>query len=146
MGVLHLGIDRNDAVEYNVFTDYEHFIKEIGIWITYISSNIVKTSYVDQVDFEKYYGTFFTLIPLYLRSIISEHSNILLNTRVFENGKDVKRNGGYNYIQVFVANYLAIFKEFVDNGELSERVYEYEKGIAYRFVIPYLWDYIIFEK
>lgn len=146
LGVLHLGINRNAKKDYYKDEDAEHFIKEIGIWITYISSNIVNTKYVDEVEFDKYYGTFFTLMPVYLKAILGEQINCMFNLRIFEDGKDVKRNGGYNYIQVFVNNYLSIFKEFVDNGEISEVLYMYEEEVSFNFVMPYLLDYVVLGR
>lgn len=146
-GVCHLSVSNIKDNGHSIYDgDAESFLKDIGIYITYISSNIVNTKYVRQIEFEKYYGTFFTLIPLYLTSILNEKYNVMINGRVFEDGKDVARNGGYNFIQVFVDNYLKIFKEFFDLGRISNVLYDYEKNIAMEMAVPYLVRYVIFKK
>lgn len=142
-GVCHLGINRKDPSDFMVYTDVEDYLKEIGIWITYISSNIVSTEYIKEICFEKYVGTYFTLVPLYLTSMLKYNHNLMVNFRVFENGKDVKRNGGYNYIKVFVDNYLAIFKEYVDRNLLSTGLYVFEKKVVLNFVMPYMLDVVV---
>lgn len=145
-GVCHLGIHRKEIEEYTIYRDVDNYLREIAIWISFISSNIVNTKYVPKIDFEKYYGTFFTLIPLYLTAMIGENQNIMINTRIFEDSKDYSRNGGYSIVEVFVKNYLSIFDEFVKKGQLSHALYEYEKKCSFDFVIPLVVDFVLLKK
>ena len=142
-GVCHLGMNRLDKEDYCLYDNVELFIKEIAIWISYISSNIVQTKYVLTIDFEKYYGSYFTLIPLYLTAMIKEPQNVMINIRVFDDAKDYQRNGGYNIAQVFVKNYLSIFEEFVQKGLFSKDILEFEKETAFNFSIPLIIDYVL---
>ena len=112
----------------------------------FISSNIVNTKYVQEIDFKKYYGTFFTLIPLYLVAIIKERYNLMLNVPIFESPKDSQRNGGYGVCTVFVENYLKIFREFVDRNLLSESLYVFEKSTALNFVKGFVVKYYILNN
>lgn len=142
-GLCHLGIYRNDDEDSVSYNDNEKFIREIGIWITYISSNIVNTKYVSEINFDKYIGTYFTLIPFYLTSILRFNQNLMINYRIFENGKDVQRNGGYNYVKVFIDNYLTIFNEYVNHKLLSPELYDYEKNMVLNFVMPYMFNVVV---
>lgn len=142
VGVMHLGIGRKEKDSITIYNNSEDFLKEIGIWISFISSNIVNTKFVKQINFEKYYGSYFTLIPLYLTAMIRVGFNIMVNEMVFEAGKDYGRNGGYNLAQVFVVNYLKIFDEYKVNGLISERLYQYERKVAFDFVMPMVYKYV----
>lgn len=145
-GLIHLGINRDENIPYRIIDNAELFIKNIGIWITYISSNIVNTKYVEKIQFENYYGTFLTLCPLYLTAALGEKENVMINTRIFENGKDIKRNGGYNYIEVFANNYLQIFKELESKGRISSSLFQFEKHESFSFVLPKLVDLVILKR
>ena len=147
IGVLHLGMGRDDKNDYTIYTnDTESFLRQIGIWITFISSNIVNTKYVKEVNFEKYFGTFFTLVPVYLQAMIKEEKNIMVNVPIFDGGKDSKRNGGYGVCTVFVDNLLGIFREYVDKGMLSEDLYEFEKTTVFYFVRGFVVRNYIFKE
>ena len=146
-GVLHLCQIKKDSEDYTSYkSDTEGFLNDIGIFITFISANIVNAKYVSEIDFQKYIGTFFTLIPLYLTAMIKETNNLMINFPIFEGGKDSKRNGGYGICTVFIENYLGIFREFVDKGMLSEALYNFEKETAFRFVTGYVVRNYIFKE
>lgn len=126
------------------FTDSDVYCRTISYYTTLISANIVRTEYVTEIDFEKYMGTWFTLMPLYITGLLRQPVNALVNFRVFEASKDFARNGGYNYFQVFVTNYLVIWKEYKDAGLISRSTFNYLKkdvytGTVARFVIRLLF-------
>lgn len=147
IGVIHLGIGRSERKDYTIYKmETEAFLRQIGIWITFISSNIVNTKYVKEINFEKYFGTFFTLVPVYLQAMIKEDVNIMVNAPIFDSFKDSKRNGGYGVCTVFVDNLLGIFKEFVDKGMLSEDLYVFEKTTVFNFVRGYVVRNYIFKE
>ena len=143
---MHLGMERSKNEEYTNYDNSELFLREIGIWISFISSNIVNAKYVKEINFEKYYGSFFTLIPLYLTALLSERNNIMINVPVFDSGKDYGRNGGYNIAQVFAHNYLEIFKEYQDKGLISENTYMYEKKVTFDFVMPMVYYFVLRKR
>lgn len=145
-GLCHLGMKGRKTEQLTIYTDKDAFLKEIDIWITYISSNIVKTKYVKEIDFDKYMGSFFTLVPLYITALSKAQTNVMINVKVFEDGKDLKRNGGYSIAQVFVKNLLNIFKEYEEKGVISKDTYEHEKDAAFDFVIPLIVSFVVFNK
>ncbi len=141
-GLIHLKI-RNDRpfnaisknYNYYVFENHKFFLREISYWITYISSNIVASKYVKTINFEKYMGTYFTIIPLYLTAAQNEKYNLMINDRFFLDGADVNRSGGYNFFTVFVENYLGIRKEYYKKYNNCFIEYQIEKYKLYRFFL-----------
>jgi glycosyltransferase involved in cell wall biosynthesis len=147
LGILHLGNRMNVEEDVTLYdSNPEEFLKCIGMYTTFISGNIVNVKYVKEIDFDKYFGTFLTLTPLYLKAMISEKFNVMINNPVFEDSKDSKRNGGYGICTVFVKNYLDIFKEFEDKGLLSNDLFIFEKNIALNFVRGFVVKNYIFKE
>jgi len=111
-GLIHLDNNKKYITETKIYSDTTKFVGDISFMITFISANIVQTKYVPQIDFDKYLGTYFTLIPVYLTAAIEEPNNLMVYFPVMEAPADDARNGGYNIFEVFVTNYLNILKEF----------------------------------
>lgn len=140
-GLLHL-YQKDDLQQDVIYVnDKDKMIKYVSYYITFISANIVNTKYVPQVNFEKYMGTWFTLMPLYITASIKEHINIVFNIQTFENAKDYSRNGGYNFYEVFVKNYQTIIAEYITDNNLFKWL---KKDIW-----PFIWKYtsrLLFKK
>ncbi len=143
-GLIHLKMDGHFKEPFMVFKDTEQFLSEVNYWITYISANIVSTKFVQQIDFEKYMGTYFTLIPLYLTAATSSSENFMFLQRVLDGGHDTKRNGGYNLFQVFVVNFLLIWKEYTAKLPGHEKLYRRVKKILFtKFLVGYIYRCLI---
>lgn len=136
-GLIHLKTKVDDAKILEVMTDKVAFVGEISYWITFISANIVRTKYVTNIDFNKYMGSYFTLIPVYLSAAVSEPQNAMVRFATLDYAKDAVSNGGYNIFEVFVINYLGIIKEF--RPQLSKVWYEREK---YRLCRHFIWSWM----
>jgi len=139
-GLVHLKVASNSTEDIQVFDSSEEFLKNISFWITYITSNIVNSKYVIGHDFEKYFGTYLTIVPLYLTSATSNDKNLLIYDRIFEDGKDSKTNGGYNFFEVFVTNYLSIWKQYARKNKITNILYSY---IKYDIFKKYVVDRVI---
>lgn len=134
-GLLHI-YQKSDLHQRLLYIDdSERMVKYISYYVTFISANIVNTKYVSSIDFEKYMGTWFTLVPLYLVAVMQESLNIVFGQRTFEAAKDYIRNGGYNFFEVFVKNYLTIYNEYIKNAKL----YAWIK----KDIWPFVWQYTI---
>ncbi len=132
-GLVHIyKKERFSDVDFISYTDDNLYVRTISYYTTLISSNIVRTKYVPQIDFDKYMGTWFTLMPLYITALAEEKENLLVNFETFEYAKDWKRNGGYNYYKVFADNYLNIWKEFLLKGVISRQTYKYLKKDSFK--------------
>lgn len=137
-GLIHLSCAATNAsYGQEVYVDKSKFVGDISFMITFISANIVRTKYVSQIDFDKYLGTYFTLIPVYLTAAISEKKNLMIRFQTMEIAADARTNGGYNIFEVFVTNYLKVIKEF--RGSLGFKWYEIEK---YRLCRRFLWGWM----
>ncbi len=131
-GLIHLNprgvLNKSDEV----FSNPELFLKNISFWITYITSNIVNSKYVKQYDFEKYNGTHLISVPLYLTATLSHDQNLIINERIFSDGVDISNNGGYNFFQVFLENYLRIWSGFKKKKLISQKLYFWIKKDIYK--------------
>lgn len=132
-GLLHI-YQKNGLYDKIIYVNNkEEMIKSVSYFITFISANIVNARYISYVKFEDYMGTWFVLVPLYLIALKQENINIIFSRTCFDAGKDNKNNGGYNYFNVFVRNYLSIINEYISD----------EKLISWlkRDIWPHLWTY-----
>lgn len=132
-GLLHIYQKNNLYSNIAYINDTEQMIKYVSYFITYISANIVNAKYISHVDLEKYQGTWFALVPLYITALKATQTNVILRQITFEAGKDYINNGGYNFFKVFIINYLSIINEFIANKKLRLWL-KYD-------IWPYIWTY-----
>jgi len=146
-GVLHLANYDKVKIRYREYDDSQLFLVDINFWITFISGNIVNSKYVSVIEFEKYDGTLFTQVPLYLEASLNERKNAIWYISYLEKENDSKNNGGYHFFEVFVLNLLGIFCEQLNKGRLKKYNYEKIKKILYkRFVVRYVVDLLVLKK
>ena len=136
-GLIHLTTS-NYSDNCDVLTNKADFMNNVSYWITFISSNIVQTKYVQQIDFDKYMGTYFTLIPVYLSAVADKKENLYIRFQTMNGGLDCQRNGGYNIYQVFITNYLAVIKEFC--AVIGKSWYRNQKKII---LLKFLWGFTV---
>jgi len=111
-------------------------IKEISFWITYISSNIVKSSLAKAYAGEKYKGTLLAIVPLYVSAIYADDRKILVVTqRIFSDGVSSKSNGGYSYFKVFVENYNQIMSEILPKDTANRLLPYLMRDIFKRYLV-----------
>jgi len=143
-GLVHLKVDSNRENGYEVYTNKEDFMLNVSYWITYITSNIVNTKYIKYYNFEKHFGTFLTISPMYLDAIIYSKKNLLVYDRIFADGLVVNSNGGYNFFEVFIHNYLKIWKTYLNNKKINYLIFKKIKfDILKRFLIPNIFNLLI---
>lgn len=133
-GLLHIYQKKDLQQEIIYVNDKNEMAKYVSYYITFISANIVNKQYVSFIDFERYMGTWFTLVPLYITALIKEQRNIVYGTKTFEEAKDYSRNGGYNFFEVFVRNFQNILKEFIGEDALDKETFDYIKKDIFSFV------------
>lgn len=134
-GLVHLKTDSNSILSFEIFNDPELFLKNISYWITYITSNIVNSKYIKEYNFENHFGTYLTIVPLYLSSALNSTENLLIHERIFNDGVDTKSNGGYNFFEVFINNYLGIWKDFQVKKKISYSLYYWIKRDILKFFL-----------
>lgn len=140
-GLLHIYQKQDCKYKKGYLFDKKEFVKTVSYYITLISANIVNTKYIKSLGLEKYIGTWFPYVPLYFTAIINEPCNIIFKHKAFDDSKDFVHNGGYNFFEVFVQNYLAIITEYIKDDEL---ILWLKKDIW-----PFVWGYtkqLLIEK
>lgn len=140
-GLIHLENSLQDSCEKEfqtkTYDNKEEFISKISFMMTFISANIVQTKYVQNINFDKYLGSYFTIIPLYLTAAIKEKQNLLVYSKTMEIAANDITNGGYNIFEVFVSNYLGILREY--KTQLGFIWYEKEK---YRLCRKFIYGWM----
>ena len=127
------------------YQNADEFIKEVSCWLTFISSNIVATKFISEIDFSKYKNTCLYQVPLYIKAAKGSLSNLIIyNPSLIDTGKDDKNNGGYNYFEALVDNYLTIRKEVsLEVGE-DPKYYKIEKRVIFnKFVLLGIYRFYI---
>ena len=146
-GLLHIDMNVDKTrPRFIHFSDKDLFLKHISYWITFLSGNIVNSKYISQIALEKYVGTYFSQIPVYLTALGTENNNLIINFKVFDFAKDAETNGGYNIFDVFVTNYLMIIKEGFNRKFYKYTTYLFlKKDILNSFLIQYVYKFL-FKK
>jgi abequosyltransferase len=134
-GLVHLKTNSVSNLKYEKFTDSEKYLENISIWITYITSNIVNSKSIKDYNFNKYNGTLLTIVPLYINTVLECEENLIINEKIFSDG--VEQSGGFNFFEVFVQNYLKIWKDFNLNNSISNKLfYNIKRDLFENFLIP----------
>lgn len=133
-GLFHIYQKHDLCSKVTYVSDTKQMMRHVSYFITYISTNIVNTKYISRVELEKYKGTWFVLVPLYLTALKEEQANIIFNQITFDAGKDYEHNGGYNFFNVFVINYLKIINEYITNDKLRY-------WLKYDIWSSYIWTF-----
>ena len=123
---------QSDLVEYDNLDD---FYKQVSYWFTFVSGSIFRKDIVSKVNPEPYINSRLLQLPYFIMSATLSDRNLLVNKRLLTEGLDGRSNGGYNFYEVFVKNYLNIWKGFVDKGSVSEKCYKaIKKDIYVNFI------------
>lgn len=147
-GLLHINnIVNANSIEDKEFSSVGEFFSEVGVLITFISSNIIRRDIIDNVNHQKYIGSHLLQVAYYCRSAASGYTNVIYSGNVLQVAADGTNNGGYNFFEVFVKNLLTIYHEPVEQGLIKEQDFQIvKKSILQSFVIDYFIDLVIIKK
>lgn len=147
VGLLHLKVGTKAGSQpVEVFEDADQFLENISFYITFISSNIMSREAVEGIDPEQYRGTYISLVPAYFSAAVSGRPNVVYHKPVFTVGHDAQHNGGYNYFEVFVNNYLSVCLSYVKTGDLSPRYYRKEKRSLFHGHVLHFIERLLIRK
>ncbi len=140
LGVLHLNMKQHKE-KIRLYHDSSLFIENIGYWFTFMSSCIFKTDVLNEINVANYKNTWLIHVPVYLKSCTSSNTNMIYTPdNLFYKETDNINNGGYDFVEVFVKNFLGILQEFVNKGQIhTESFYrikkqEYKEFLAHKIV------------
>ena len=143
-GLIFLQKETKEAkvIEYQ---NIEEFIKEVSYLLTFISSNIVATKFVSEIDFDKYKNSCLYQVPLYMTAAKNSHNNLIIyDSSLFEVGKDEESSGGFNIFEVFLNKYLTIRKELFADTNDAEKNYAIEKRVFFnKFLLLIIYRFYI---
>ena len=145
-GLIHIHHYDNISKEICEYEKVEDFYKQVSFWFTFMSGCIFRKEVVQIVDSSKYVKTHLLQMPYYLLSA-TYANNLIVNKQLMETGIDSSNNGGYNFYEVFVKNYLNIWSELIDRNLLSLNAFEYiKKDIYIHFIIRFNYRLLVRHK
>ena len=135
-GLVHILHYKKIKEERVVYDNLEDFYKRISYWSTFMSGSIFRKDVVKMIDSSKYIKTHLLQMPYYLKSATLSNCNLLLNKTLIKVGLDSSSNGGYNFYEVFIRNYLNIWQELVADNKIKQSCFEYlKKDIYVNFIV-----------
>ena len=145
-GIVHIHKYANVSEEFKEYTDLESFYKQISFWFTFVSGSIFRKEVVEMIDSERYIDTRLLQLPYFIKSAQLSSQNLLINKPVLKEGLDDRSNGGYNFYEVFVRNYLRIWYELVENNIISKDCFNFIKKDIYLNFIDKSFNYRLLVK
>lgn len=146
-GLVHLNISRQSQI-LTAYHNDETLLADINVWITFISSNIIKTASVKNYDLSSYVGSYMIQVPAYLNACLTNEDNALIYLgQLFEKDSDASNNGGYNLFEVFVENLFGMYQQFIDKAMLSQKAFELIKEREYKtWLVGFVVDLLILKR
>ena len=144
-GMVHISLHNHDRQAFREFDDLDEYLSKINVLITFMSSNIDRTEYVQSLSLEKYFDTWLTQVPAHLQAALRGERNLMVNLPFFDSGVEVQNNGGYNVFQVFVEYLVTIFEEFEEHGISTHTLFLVKNKIS-DFIFPYFLNFVLLGK
>ena len=145
-GIVHIHEYTNVSDGFKEYSDLESFYKQISFWFTFVSGSIFRKEVVEMIDSERYIDTRLLQLPYFIKSSQLSPKNLLINKPVLKEGLDGRSNGGYNFYEVFVRNYLNIWLDFVNNGSITKDCFTFIKKDIYLNFIDKSFNYRLLIK
>lgn len=121
--------------------NFNDFVSKVSFFSTWIGGfGIWKEDFDKLPDFDRNAHLKLTQTDVLFRLLATGKKAVLLNKSCFKitNPRD---KGNYNIAEVFGQNYLFLYKEYLDNGIISRKVYQKEKKrVLFRHIIPFYFD------
>jgi len=146
-GLLHLSIlPRKEKLR--VYKNDQTILADINVWVTFMSSNIIRTETIKAFDLTEFVGSYLIQVPAYLNGCLTSEVNALVWLgKLFEDGSDAVNNGGYNLFKVFVANLFGMYQPFIDKGVMTLKSFELTIEEEYKtWLVGFVVDLLIIRK
>jgi glycosyltransferase involved in cell wall biosynthesis len=117
---------------YKEYTNKKNYLLEMGYWISFISAIIINKKYIDIFDFNNH-KEFWVSVIFIIDGIVGCACNVSIYEKIFsEAGIDGSNNGGYNYFEVFIEEFLSTWKKYGKKVGIGWLVYEKLKYRLFR--------------
>jgi len=118
-------------------TNLNQFINEVSYVITWIGGfGIWKEDYLNIKEKDRYADYQLLQTDLLLQNFLVRKKVVVSNVE-FCKVQTIAKKGGYNFVKVFVNNYLSLLKIFVKSNNISNKNYINEKRrLLFYHVIP----------
>lgn len=144
LGLLCIENSSNDEICFSKYDKVEDCLRHISYYITFISGHIVNSKSINLTCYEKYIGSFFIQIPFYVTAMLTVKTNAVLKLDAMDCAAASSSNGGFNFFQVYISNYLLIWKNYLEQGAISKKMYLYlKKDIFCNFHILYITNLLV---
>ena len=139
IGCLNLKNPQNCANGVYKLSDNQKYLTKVGHFFTFMSANIVRTDSVRATKInEELRSSYILQMPFFVDSTLSMTDNVFVKDEFFEKS-DNDNNGGYNFFNVFVKNYLEIWKSYRKVGRIKWFTYwTIKRRLLWNFVMPYI--------
>lgn len=144
IGCLNLKNPQNCAIGVYKFDDNQKFITKVGHFFTFMSANIIRSESVKNTKVDEALRRSNLLqMPFFIDSTLSMNQNVLVKGEFFEKSDD-DSNGGYNFFNVFVRNYLEIWNSYRKSGRIKKLTYwTLKRRLLWNFVMPFITHFHI---
>ena len=99
---------------YTIYDNQINYLKAIDFYYTWISANIINTTFINRDNAFKNVGSFLNQVHIYFEVICKANQHVCFNNALVLPGKILKPEG-YNFIQVFCINLNNILNHFENN-------------------------------
>jgi len=144
-GVMHLSNHESEG-EVVVYNDYEKFIRRASYMLTLISVNIFRKEAVEKTKLEDYKDSYLNQVPVFITSAMLVPDSVVINRPMFQYGVADNAGGKYPYFEVFVRNYLDIWKDFLQLKKIKISTYKYLKRDVYNYLIKHHILWLLFNR
>lgn len=127
--------------QFNLYDNPEKGLAEIGVALTFISANIVNKKFVDKFS-DMYLQTMLSQVAFFLEAGMKSRRVAIINRNCLIASVDEATSGGYNRVQIIVANFLGIWKLFCP----SRWYYELVKYDVFRHYLVHNLKHFIFNS
>jgi glycosyltransferase involved in cell wall biosynthesis len=149
-GHLYLKMRQKDEQDEEFPSKTDDYIKSVSFMFTFMSAHIINTSNIKNApDSNNYLDSWLIHIPFYINAAKNKNveSNIIINRQILDPGHASSSNGGFNYFEVTVKNYLKIIRDMAEMDYIEKKTYLYMKrDHLKKWLVPHFYQYVILRK
>lgn len=138
-------LNNNKTVEVN---SVDEFVLNVSYWVTWITNFGVWRKDFEKIENkDRFAYLYFPHMDWTFNLVGKSKSNTIIFDDFYQCETDLGRRGGFNYFEVYITNYFAIYSEYLNSKQISQDIFLIEKKRYYlKFLISNIINYIIFNN